>query len=129
MQHRLADSCVGAVRVEATGQHRFERANVITLGRLVKRDVMIVGDLVAQARSASPALQAACNGSGAAQIVIAAAEHLCHLSTTCATRARVSGFPAGTGATNRGGIVWQEKFRMKRSRSGSSRRRWWITRP
>ena len=48
MQRRLPDPRVGTVRVEATRQHRFERPDVVTLGRLVKRDVVVVRDLVAQ---------------------------------------------------------------------------------
>src|ERR1041385_2676744 len=44
MQRGLADPLVGAVRVEATGQHRLERPHVPALGRPVKRDVVIVGD-------------------------------------------------------------------------------------
>jgi len=63
----LADPRVGTVRVEPARQHRFERPQIIALGRLMKRDVVIVGDFGAHpgclaAASARVALAATAGG-------------------------------------------------------------------
>ena len=45
MQHRLADAAVRTVRIEPRGQHRLERPGIVSLGGLMKRVVVIVGDV------------------------------------------------------------------------------------